>query len=171
MLTFNIKETNSSTYWPVVAGGHRWWCWYCLGSHRWRASPLPPALEWSGVCTSGQFWWRCHTPCPEHRRGSLMRDRFDLDSFNNQNFQKSDSVVNSLLSPCMNSKSLLTTVLRNFQWALRKRGYWPTIYMMLEAMMALLSFPLFCSHKPSRSWGKTGEKLQRDENSCYYSHP
>lgn len=74
----------------------------------------------------------------------------------------SSSVVNSLLSPCMNSKSLLTTVLRNFQWALRKRGYWPTIYMMLEAMIALLSFPLFCSHKPSRSWGKTDGKLQQE---------
>ncbi len=52
---------------------------------------------------------------------------------------------------CMNSKSLLTTVLRNLQWALRKRGYCPTMYMMLEAMMALLSFPFFCSHNPNRS--------------------
>ena len=30
---------------------------------------------------------------------------------------------------CMNSKSLLTTVLRNFQCARRKRGYWPTTYL------------------------------------------
>ena len=55
-------------------------------------------------------------------------------------------------SPCMNSKSLLTTVFKNLQWSLKKRGYWPTTYMMLEAMMALLSFPLFCSHNPSKSW-------------------
>lgn len=34
---------------------------------------------------------------------------------------------------------------------LRNLGYCPTIYMMLEAMMALLSFPLFCSHSPSNS--------------------
>merc|ERR1719427_505127 len=51
----------------------------------------------------------------------------------------------------MNSKSLLTTVFRNLQCALKNLGYWPTIYMMLEAMMALLSFPFFCSHRPSKS--------------------
>lgn len=62
--------------------------------------------------------------------------------------------INDCFLPCINSKSLLTTVLRNFQWALRKRGYCPTMYIMLEAMMALLSFPLFCSHRPSRSWNK-----------------
>ena len=53
--------------------------------------------------------------------------------------------------PCMNSKSLLTTVFRNLQWALRNLGYWPTTYMMLDAMMALLSLPLFCSHNPNKS--------------------
>merc|ERR1719211_498893 len=51
----------------------------------------------------------------------------------------------------MNSNSLFTTVFRNLQWALRNLGYWPTMYMMLEAMMALLSFPFFCSHSPSKS--------------------
>lgn len=51
----------------------------------------------------------------------------------------------------MNSNNLLTTVFRNFQCARRNRGYWPTMYMMLEAMMALLSLPLFCSHRPSKS--------------------
>ena len=30
-------------------------------------------------------------------------------------------------------------------------GYCPTMYMMLEAMMALLSLPFFCSQSPSRS--------------------
>ena len=53
---------------------------------------------------------------------------------------------------CMNSNSLFTTVLRNLQWARRKRGYWPTMYIMLEAMMALLSLPFFCSQSPSKSW-------------------
>jgi hypothetical protein len=53
--------------------------------------------------------------------------------------------------PCINSKSLLTTVLRNLQWARRNRGYCPTTYIMLEATIALLSFPLFCSVNPSRS--------------------
>jgi len=53
--------------------------------------------------------------------------------------------------PCINSNSLLTTVLRKRQWARRKRGYWPTTYMMLEATIALLSLPRFCSHRPSRS--------------------
>lgn len=52
---------------------------------------------------------------------------------------------------CMNSNSLLITVLRNFQWQRRKRGYWPTTYIMLDAMTALLSFPRFCSHNPSKS--------------------
>ena len=51
----------------------------------------------------------------------------------------------------MNSNNLLTTVFRNLQWARRKRGYCPTTYMMLEAMMALLSLPRFCSHSPRRS--------------------
>lgn len=60
----------------------------------------------------------------------------------------SDPVGNS---PCMNSKSLLTTVFKNFQCARRNRGYWPTTYMMFEAMIALLSLPRFCSHNPSRS--------------------
>ena len=52
---------------------------------------------------------------------------------------------------CMNSKFLFTTVLRNFQWALRKRGYWPTMYMILDATTALLSLPRFISQRPSRS--------------------
>ena len=52
---------------------------------------------------------------------------------------------------CMNSKSLLTTVLRNFQCALRNLGYWPTMYMMSEAQTALLSLPRFISVRPSRS--------------------
>lgn len=53
--------------------------------------------------------------------------------------------------PCMNSKSLFTTVFRNRQWARKKRGYCPTTYMMLDAMIALLSLPRFCSHRPRRS--------------------
>ena len=53
---------------------------------------------------------------------------------------------------CINSNNLLTTVFKNFQWARRKRGYCPTTYMMLDAMIALLSLPRFCSHKPSKSW-------------------
>merc|ERR1719422_1300472 len=52
----------------------------------------------------------------------------------------------------MNSNSLLTTVFKNLQWALRKRGYWPTIYIMLDAIIALLSLPFFCSHNPNRSF-------------------
>mmetsp|Transcript_14687 Transcript_14687/g.30386 ORF Transcript_14687/g.30386 Transcript_14687/m.30386 type:complete len:208 (-) Transcript_14687:29-652(-) len=52
---------------------------------------------------------------------------------------------------CMNSNSLFTTVLRNFQCARRKRGYCPTTYMMLLAITALLSLPRVISHKPSRS--------------------
>lgn len=56
-----------------------------------------------------------------------------------------------LHSPCINSNSLLTTVFKNFQWARRNLGYWPTTYMILEAMMALLSLPFFCSHSPSKS--------------------
>ena len=34
---------------------------------------------------------------------------------------------------------------------LRNLGYWPTMYMIFEAMIALLSLPLFCSHRPSSS--------------------
>lgn len=60
----------------------------------------------------------------------------------------------------MNSKSLLTTVFRNFQCCRKKRGYCPTTYMMLLAMMALLSLPLFCSHKPNKScWKKNDLSL------------
>ena len=51
----------------------------------------------------------------------------------------------------MNSNSLSTTVRRNFQCALRKRGYWPTTYMMLLATTALLFLPRAASHMPSRS--------------------
>lgn len=51
----------------------------------------------------------------------------------------------------MNSNNLLTTVFRNRQCARRNRGYCPTTYMMFDAMMALLSFPRFCSHKPNSS--------------------
>src|SRR5258708_19683223 len=51
----------------------------------------------------------------------------------------------------MNSNSLLTTVLRNFQWAFKNRGYWPTMYMILDATTALLSFPFFISVSPRRT--------------------
>ena len=34
---------------------------------------------------------------------------------------------------------------------LKNLGYCPTIYMMFEAMIALLSFPRLISHKPRRS--------------------
>jgi hypothetical protein len=34
---------------------------------------------------------------------------------------------------------------------LRKRGYWPTMYMMLEAMQALLLLPRWTSHRLRRS--------------------
>merc|ERR1719500_2030184 len=51
----------------------------------------------------------------------------------------------------MNSNSLLTTVFRNLQCALRNLGYCPTMYMMLDVMIALLSLPFFCSHSPSKS--------------------
>ena len=54
--------------------------------------------------------------------------------------------------PCRNSNSLLTTVFKNFQWARRNLGYWPTTYIMLEAIIALLSFSFFCSHRPRRSF-------------------
>ena len=54
-------------------------------------------------------------------------------------------------SSCMNSKFLFTTVFKNFQWALKKRGYCPTTYMMLLAMMALLSLPRLFSHNPNKS--------------------
>lgn len=53
--------------------------------------------------------------------------------------------------PCMNSNSLFTTVFKNFQCALRNLGYWPTMYMIFDAIIALLSLPLFCSHNPKRS--------------------
>ena len=38
---------------------------------------------------------------------------------------------------------------------LRNLGYCPTMYMMLEATMALLSFPLFSSQRPSSSYSHT----------------
>ena len=63
-----------------------------------------------------------------------------------------DDMMGKLYEPCMNSKSLLTTVFRNLQWARKKRGYWPTTYIMLDAMIALLSLPRFCSHRPSKSY-------------------
>lgn len=53
--------------------------------------------------------------------------------------------------PCMNSNSLFTTVFKNFQCALKNLGYWPTMYMIFDAIIALLSLPLFCSHNPKRS--------------------
>lgn len=53
--------------------------------------------------------------------------------------------------PCMNSNSLFTTVFKNFQCALKNLGYCPTMYIILEAIMALLSLPFFCSHNPSKS--------------------
>merc|ERR1740117_160246 len=53
-------------------------------------------------------------------------------------------------SSCINSNSLLTTVLRNFQCARRNRGYCPTTYIMLEATTALLSFPRFISPRPKK---------------------
>ena len=52
---------------------------------------------------------------------------------------------------CINSNSLFTTVLRNFQCALRKRGYCPTTYIMLLAITALLSLPVMFSVSPRRS--------------------
>src|SRR5262249_43347687 len=52
---------------------------------------------------------------------------------------------------CINAKSLLTTVFKNFQWAFRNLGYWPTVYMIFDATTALLSLPRFISHKPNRS--------------------
>lgn len=76
---------------------------------------------------------------------------------------------------CANSNNLLTTVLRNFQCAFKKRGYCPTMYMIFEALSvdsprrlahardtvdrrrgwthttALLSFPRFISVNPSKS--------------------
>lgn len=63
------------------------------------------------------------------------------------------SVVHKNL-PCMNSNNLLTTVLRNLQCALRNLGYCPTTYIILLAIMALLSFPRFCSHSPNKSYNK-----------------
>lgn len=51
----------------------------------------------------------------------------------------------------MNSNSLWTTVLRNRQCACKNCGYWPTTYMMLDAMAALLSLPLLFSHMRSSS--------------------
>ena len=47
----------------------------------------------------------------------------------------------------MNSNNFLTTVLRNVQLFLKKVGYWPTTYMMHEAMTALFSLPFLFSHK------------------------
>lgn len=55
-------------------------------------------------------------------------------------------------SPCINSKSLLMTVLRKRQCMRRNLGYCPTMYMIFDAMIALLSFPLFCSQRPSKSF-------------------
>jgi len=51
---------------------------------------------------------------------------------------------------CMNSNSLLATVLRNFQCNRRKRGYCPTTNIMFVAITALWSLPIFISHNPSR---------------------
>ena len=67
---------------------------------------------------------------------------------------------------CMNSNNLLTTVLRNRQCARKNLGYWPTMYMMLEAIIALLSFPFFCSQSPSRSYIRKKVKLS-DLSSTY----
>lgn len=47
----------------------------------------------------------------------------------------------------MNSNSFLTTVLRKVQLFLRKVGYWPTTYMMQEAITALFSFPFLFSQR------------------------
>ena len=60
--------------------------------------------------------------------------------------------------PCMNSNNLLTTVFRKRQWARRNRGYCPTTYMMFDAMIALLSFPRFCSHNPNSSCSNSTSK-------------
>merc|ERR1719384_406528 len=65
----------------------------------------------------------------------------------------------------MNSNSLLTTVLRNLQWARKNRGYWPTMYIMLEAIIALLSLPFFCSHMP-RSSLMTVTRKRFSSSSC-----
>lgn len=62
------------------------------------------------------------------------------------------STKRTVYIPCINSNSLLTTVFKNFQWARRNLGYWPTTYMMFDAMIALLSLPRFCSQSPSKSW-------------------
>lgn len=77
------------------------------------------------------------------------------DTVFSQHFRKKVFKMQKRNLPCMNSKSLFTTVFRNFQWAFKNRGYWPTTYIMLEAIIALLSFPRFCSHNPKRSWKTT----------------
>ena len=63
----------------------------------------------------------------------------------------------------------------NYVADLRNRGYWPTMYMMLEAMIALLSLPRFCSHNPSSSCAHThthAQKLKANNTTvCIYSKP
>ena len=70
----------------------------------------------------------------------------------------------------MNSNSLFTTVLRNFQCALAERinerisrlqyshrrnlGYWPTMYIISDAMMALWCLPFFTSQRPRSSYSE-----------------
>jgi hypothetical protein len=53
-------------------------------------------------------------------------------------------------SSFMNSNNFLTTVFRKVQLFLKKVGYWPTTYMMQEAMTALFYFPFLMSHNCSK---------------------
>lgn len=50
----------------------------------------------------------------------------------------------------INSNNFFMTVFRKVQLFLRKVGYWPTTYMIQEAITALFSFPFLDSHNCSK---------------------
>ena len=87
---------------------------------------------------------------------TLLLNSLRLHSSHNMRDQishpyKTSKISYNMHSPCINSNNLLTTVFRNFQCARRNLGYCPTTYMMLDAIIALLSLPFFCSQRPSKS--------------------
>ena len=64
---------------------------------------------------------------------------------------------------CMNSKSLLTTVFRNFQCARRNRGYCPTTYMMFDAIIAWIRYArkrILFLNAPNKIWDVRGQNLR-----------
>ena len=109
----------------------------------------PPIASFFYEC--GHFELHCYhsatflflPPPPEKRpqrklRAPPLSSPYPLKRGHKENLEPHPSQAHKI------SPTHLCTYLRNL-------GYWPTMYMMLEAMMALLSLPLFCSHRPSSS--------------------